>query len=102
MLDEKDIAASAVDGLTLRDEDGAIRADFVERVAEAIEENDAATLRLLVGELQALAPIGSHRMGANPHANGGTLKRKLELPDYRLPWAHVHSAAAWPLDRPAL
>jgi xylulose-5-phosphate/fructose-6-phosphate phosphoketolase len=38
---------------------------------------------LLVGELQALAPSGSHRMGANPHANGGTLKRKLELPDYR-------------------
>ena len=33
-------------------------------------------------ELQALAPGGARRMGANPHANGGTLKRKLELPDY--------------------
>jgi xylulose-5-phosphate/fructose-6-phosphate phosphoketolase len=33
--------------------------------------------------LQALAPVGPRRMSANPHANGGTLKRKLELPDYR-------------------
>jgi xylulose-5-phosphate/fructose-6-phosphate phosphoketolase len=40
----------------------------------------------LVPELQALAPTGAHRMGANPHANGGTLKRKLELPDY-----HAHA-----------
>jgi xylulose-5-phosphate/fructose-6-phosphate phosphoketolase len=37
----------------------------------------------LVADLQALAPAGARRMGANPHANGGTLKRKLELPDYR-------------------
>ena len=34
-------------------------------------------------ELQALAPSGSRRMGANPHANGGVLKRELKLPDYR-------------------
>jgi xylulose-5-phosphate/fructose-6-phosphate phosphoketolase len=33
--------------------------------------------------LQALAPSGALRMSANPHANGGTLKRPLELPDYR-------------------
>ncbi|WP_186294200.1 phosphoketolase family protein [Bradyrhizobium guangdongense] len=37
----------------------------------------------LVAELQALAPEGSRRMGANPHANGGLLKRELKLPDYR-------------------
>ena len=37
----------------------------------------------LVPDLQALAPVGVRRMGANPHANGGALKRKLELPDYR-------------------
>ncbi|WP_454618908.1 phosphoketolase family protein [Bradyrhizobium cenepequi] len=37
----------------------------------------------LVPELQELAPAGARRMGANPHANGGTLKRELELPDYR-------------------
>jgi xylulose-5-phosphate/fructose-6-phosphate phosphoketolase len=36
----------------------------------------------LVSELQALAPQGARRMGANPHANGGLLKRELKLPDY--------------------
>ncbi len=35
----------------------------------------------LVGKLQALAPEGARRMGANPHANGGLLKRELQLPD---------------------
>jgi xylulose-5-phosphate/fructose-6-phosphate phosphoketolase len=34
-------------------------------------------------ELQQLAPVGQRRMGANPHANGGLLKRELKLPDYR-------------------
>ncbi|MFL6792225.1 MAG: phosphoketolase [Bradyrhizobium sp.] len=33
-------------------------------------------------ELQALAPTGDRRMGANPHANGGLLKRELKLPSY--------------------
>lgn len=33
-------------------------------------------------ELQALAPRGDRRMGANPHANGGLLKRELTLPDF--------------------
>jgi xylulose-5-phosphate/fructose-6-phosphate phosphoketolase len=42
--------------------------------------DDAGRLQL---DLQALAPVGARRMGANPHANGGALKRKLELPDYR-------------------
>jgi xylulose-5-phosphate/fructose-6-phosphate phosphoketolase len=37
----------------------------------------------LLPELQALAPEGIRRMGANPHANGGALKRELILPDYR-------------------
>jgi xylulose-5-phosphate/fructose-6-phosphate phosphoketolase len=37
----------------------------------------------LIAELQALAPDGSRRMGANPHANGGSLKRELKLPDFR-------------------
>ena len=31
-------------------------------------------------ELAALAPLGPRRMGANPHANGGLLKRDLALP----------------------
>ncbi|MEJ2361681.1 MAG: phosphoketolase family protein [Gammaproteobacteria bacterium] len=34
-------------------------------------------------ELAALAPAGERRMGANPHANGGTLLHDLKLPDYR-------------------
>jgi xylulose-5-phosphate/fructose-6-phosphate phosphoketolase len=34
-------------------------------------------------ELAALAPVGEHRMSANPHANGGKLLRDLRLPDFR-------------------
>jgi len=37
----------------------------------------------LLPELQALAPEGERRMGANPHANGGNLLRDLRLPDFR-------------------
>ena len=33
-------------------------------------------------ELQALAPTGNQRMGANPHANGGLLLRDLVMPDF--------------------
>ncbi len=36
----------------------------------------------LVPELRALAPTGTKRMSASPHANGGVLKRDLRLPDY--------------------
>ncbi len=34
-------------------------------------------------DLAELAPQGTRRMGANPHANGGLLLRELELPDFR-------------------
>jgi xylulose-5-phosphate/fructose-6-phosphate phosphoketolase len=37
----------------------------------------------LRNELRALAPSGNRRMGANPHANGGALRRELRLPDFR-------------------
>jgi xylulose-5-phosphate/fructose-6-phosphate phosphoketolase len=37
----------------------------------------------LVEELRALAPRGRRRMSANPHANGGQLRRALRLPDFR-------------------
>jgi xylulose-5-phosphate/fructose-6-phosphate phosphoketolase len=37
----------------------------------------------LVEELRALAPKGRRRMSANPHANGGQLRRALRLPDFR-------------------
>jgi xylulose-5-phosphate/fructose-6-phosphate phosphoketolase len=37
----------------------------------------------LVRELKALAPRGNRRMSANPHANGGLLRKDLKLPDFR-------------------
>ena len=37
----------------------------------------------LIPELKALAPTGEHRIGANPHANGGLLMHQLRLPDFR-------------------
>jgi xylulose-5-phosphate/fructose-6-phosphate phosphoketolase len=47
----------------------------------------------LTAELRALAPTGLRRMGANPHANGGQLRRALRIPDFR--------NYAIPVDRPA-
>ncbi len=37
----------------------------------------------LMAELAALAPVGTRRMGANPHANGGLLLRALVMPGFR-------------------
>ena len=37
----------------------------------------------LIPELKALAPKGPRRMSANPVANGGLLRRPLDLPDFR-------------------
>jgi xylulose-5-phosphate/fructose-6-phosphate phosphoketolase len=34
-------------------------------------------------ELRELAPQGARRMGANPHANGGLLRKSLRFPDFR-------------------
>ncbi|MFY8149422.1 MAG: phosphoketolase, partial [Prochlorococcaceae cyanobacterium] len=45
------------------------------RPHELFDEN--GTLR---AELQVLSPVGLRRMGSNPHANGGLLRRKLRLP----------------------
>ncbi|BBL74143.1 phosphoketolase family protein [Methylomagnum ishizawai] len=36
-----------------------------------------------VPELRAYAPAGNRRMGSNPHANGGLLKKALRMPDFR-------------------
>ncbi len=46
----------------------------------------------LIPELAALAPRGARRMSANPHANGGLLRRDLVMPDFR-----EHGV---PVDRP--
>ncbi|MEM5329619.1 phosphoketolase family protein [Paraburkholderia sp. JHI2823] len=48
------------------------------RPEELFDENGR-----LVPELRALAPRGPRRMSANPHANGGVLRRELKLPDFR-------------------
>ena len=34
-------------------------------------------------ELKALAPVGNRRMSANPHANGGLLRKALRMPDFQ-------------------
>ncbi|MFF5229909.1 phosphoketolase [Dactylosporangium sp. NPDC000521] len=36
-----------------------------------------------VPEIRDLHPLGSRRMSANPHANGGILMRQLRMPDFR-------------------
>jgi magnesium transporter len=50
MLEKKDVTP-AQPPVALRDEDGAVRGDFVERVAQAIATEDSAALRELVGDL---------------------------------------------------
>jgi xylulose-5-phosphate/fructose-6-phosphate phosphoketolase len=37
----------------------------------------------LRADLKALSPTGTRRMGSNPHANGGLLRKDLKLPDFR-------------------
>jgi xylulose-5-phosphate/fructose-6-phosphate phosphoketolase len=37
----------------------------------------------LIPELRALAPRGERRMSANPRANGGLLRKDLDIPDFR-------------------
>jgi xylulose-5-phosphate/fructose-6-phosphate phosphoketolase len=37
----------------------------------------------LIAELQELAPVGQRRITGNPHANGGLLRKPLDLPDFR-------------------
>jgi len=37
----------------------------------------------LMPELKALAPAGARRISANPHANGGVLRKPLDLPNFQ-------------------
>ena len=48
------------------------------RPEELFDENGT-----LVEHLAALPPAGTRRVSANPHANGGTLRKALRLPDFR-------------------
>ena len=36
-----------------------------------------------LAELRCLAPVGPRRLSANPHANGGLLRKSLLMPDFR-------------------
>ena len=46
---------------------------------EELFDKDGRLLR----EYKEIGPKGTRRMGSNPHANGGQLKRALRLPDFR-------------------
>jgi xylulose-5-phosphate/fructose-6-phosphate phosphoketolase len=48
----------------------------------------------LIEDLRELTPTGLRRMGANPHANGGLLRKDLVLPDFR--------QYAVPVEKPAV
>jgi xylulose-5-phosphate/fructose-6-phosphate phosphoketolase len=37
----------------------------------------------LIEELREMAPVGTRRITANPHANGGLLRKPLNMPDFR-------------------
>ncbi|NJR66645.1 MAG: phosphoketolase family protein, partial [Leptolyngbyaceae cyanobacterium CRU_2_3] len=37
----------------------------------------------LLAEIKDMAPVGNRRMSANPHANGGLLRKTLLMPDFR-------------------
>jgi xylulose-5-phosphate/fructose-6-phosphate phosphoketolase len=45
-------------------------------------------------EIEALSPKGARRMGSNPHANGGLLRKHLKLPDFRNYAVKVESHSA--------
>jgi xylulose-5-phosphate/fructose-6-phosphate phosphoketolase len=45
---------------------------------ELFDENGA-----LIAELRDVAPKGMRRMTGNPHANGGVLRKPLDMPDFR-------------------
>jgi xylulose-5-phosphate/fructose-6-phosphate phosphoketolase len=48
----------------------------------------------LIPQLQALAPKGARRMSANPVANGGLLRKPLDMPDFRSSGVEVKKAGA--------
>lgn len=48
------------------------------RPEELFDESGA-----LAAELKEMVPVGMRRISGNPHANGGLLRKPLELPDFR-------------------
>jgi len=45
----------------------------------------------LIDKLHQLSPKGNRRMSANPHANGGLLRKALRLPDFRKSGINIES-----------
>jgi xylulose-5-phosphate/fructose-6-phosphate phosphoketolase len=96
-----------VDGLR---NEGTFRSHQVPVIVDAVHPDHVATLEAwmrsyraeelfdadgrLMPELEALAPTGTRRMGANPHANGGLLLRDLKMPDFRANALAVRSPGA--------
>src|SRR5262249_53024989 len=72
MLEEKELTAAAP-SVVLRDEEGAVRADFVERVGQAITAEDSAALRELVGDLHQ-ADVGDLIEALEPELRPGLVK----------------------------
>src|SRR5689334_1787223 len=48
----------------------------------------------LMQDIAELAPSGNRRMGLNPHANGGLLRREIQLPDFHAYAVTVRSPGA--------
>lgn len=65
------------------------------RPEELFDDNGTPTREIL-----EIAPTGSRRMGANPHANGGLLLKQLRMPDYRLYALAVPSPGAVTAESP--
>jgi xylulose-5-phosphate/fructose-6-phosphate phosphoketolase len=59
------------------------------RPEELFDENGR-----LIPELKALAPVGIRRMSANPIANGGLVRRPLDMPDFRASGIEVTKPSA--------
>jgi xylulose-5-phosphate/fructose-6-phosphate phosphoketolase len=57
---------------------------------EELFDNDGR----LIPELKALAPKGNRRMSANPIANGGLVRKPLEMPDFRSAGVEVKKPGA--------
>ena len=72
MLEEKEVTAAGPSAV-LRDDEGAVRADFVERVVQAITAGDSAALRELVGDLHQ-ADVGDLIEALDPELRSRLVK----------------------------
>jgi xylulose-5-phosphate/fructose-6-phosphate phosphoketolase len=69
-----------VDGLPV---EGTFRSHQVPLLVDADHPDHVRQLEDWMRSYRPEEPLGDHRMGANPHANGGLLLKDLRLPDFR-------------------